>query len=159
MHRTLVVATLVLCPPVLGQDTVSFRGNAGHTGVYDAPGTATFHKIKWQVHTLRTLYTLAVEPVRAELQRILKESNLWNGKTCVLQVTDFTETTMQLRRLMSANSSSMAFDLRCHVRERMIHFLQEHYPQCLPTRRDAVTLEPAAAPSDGQPPNLPHRTL
>jgi hypothetical protein len=103
-------------------------------------------------------YTLAVEPVREELQRILKESNLWNGKTCVLQVTDFTETTMQLR-LMSANSSSMAFDLRCHVRERMIHFLQEHYSQCLPTRRDAVTLEPAAAPSDGQPPNLPHRTL
>src|SRR5579863_975082 len=104
-------------------------------------------------------YKLPVEPVRAELQAILKESNLWNGKTCVLQVTDFTETTMQLRCLMSANSSSIAFDLRCHVRERMIHFLQENYPQCLPTRRDAVTIEPVAAPNDGQPPILPHRTV
>ena len=85
-------------------------------------------------------YTLPVEAVREELQKILKESPLWNGKTCVLQVTDFTETTMQLRCLMSANSSSAAFDLRCLVRERMIRFLQKNYPQCLPTRREAVAL-------------------
>ena len=78
---------------------------------------------------------------------------------CVLQLTDFTETTMQLRCLMSANSSSIAFDLRCHARECMIRFLQENYPQCLPTRRDAVTIEPVAAPNDGQPPILPHRTV
>ncbi len=105
-------------------------------------------------------YQLPVEPVRAELQRVLNDSALWNGKTCVLQVTDFTQTTMQLCGLMSANSSSMAFDLRCYLRENMIRFLQEdYYPQCLPTRRDAVTLEPAAAPSDTTPPNVPHRTL
>ena len=90
-------------------------------------------------------YTLPVEPVRAELQRVLQDSPLWNGKTCVLQVTDFSETTMQLRCLMSANSSSAAFDLRCIVRERMISFLQKNFPQCLPTRRDAVTLSPADA--------------
>jgi small-conductance mechanosensitive channel len=87
-------------------------------------------------------YKLPVEPVRAELQRILQNSDLWNRKTCVLQVTDLTETTMQLRCLMSANSSSLAFDLRCHVREQLIKFLQENYPQFLPTRRDAVTLSP-----------------
>jgi small-conductance mechanosensitive channel len=85
-------------------------------------------------------YTLPVEAVREELQRILKDSPLWNGKTCVLQVTDFTEFAMQLRCLMSANSSSAAFDLRCIVRERMIHFLQQNYPECLPTRRNAVSL-------------------
>jgi hypothetical protein len=50
---------------------------------------------------------------------------------------------MQLRCLMSANSSSMAFDLRCHVREQLIKFLQDNYPQSLPTRRDAVTLHQA----------------
>lgn len=92
-------------------------------------------------------YTLPVEPVREELQRVLQESPLWNGKTCVLQVTDFSETAMQLRCLMSANSSSIAFDLRCHVRESLIRFLQRNYPQCLPTRRDAVTLTPAAPPN------------
>jgi len=85
-------------------------------------------------------YTLPVAAVREELQNILKESKLWNGKTCILQVTEFTETTMQLRCLMSANSSSAAFDLRCIVRERMIDFLQKNYPGCLPTRREAVAL-------------------
>jgi small-conductance mechanosensitive channel len=90
-------------------------------------------------------YTLPVERVREELQNILKDSPLWNGKTCVLQVTEFTETTMQLRCLMSADSSSAAFDLRCIVRERMIKFLQQNYPQCLPTRRDAVTLSPKSS--------------
>jgi small-conductance mechanosensitive channel len=88
-------------------------------------------------------YTLPVASIRQELQRILQETNLWNGKTCVLQVTEFTESTMQLRCLMSANSSSIAFDLRCHVREQLIKFLQDNYSQSLPTRRDAVTLHPA----------------
>jgi len=92
-------------------------------------------------------YTLPVERAREELQNILKDSPLWNGKTCVLQVTDFSETTMQLRCLMSANSSSAAFDLRCIVRERMIGFLQKNYPECLPTRRDAVTLPPKSSQS------------
>jgi hypothetical protein len=54
---------------------------------------------------------------------------------------------MQLRCLMSANSSSAAFDLRCIVRERMIGFLQKNYPECLPTRRDAVTLTPKSSHS------------
>jgi small-conductance mechanosensitive channel len=97
-------------------------------------------------------YTSPVQPVRDELQRALKSSGLWNGKTCVLQVTDFSETTMQLRCLMSANSSSIAFDLRCLVRERLIEFLQTNYPQCLPTRRDAVSLTPAS-PDQSSPAN------
>jgi small-conductance mechanosensitive channel len=88
-------------------------------------------------------YTLPVEPVRKELERVLRSTELWNGKTCVLQVTDFSETSMQIRCLMSANSSSLAFDLRCYVREKLIDFMQTNYPQCLPTRRDAVTLTPA----------------
>ena len=107
-------------------------------------------------------YTLPVAPVRQKLERILRESGMWNGKTCVLQVTDFTETTMQLRCLMSVNSSSIAFDLRRLVREKMIKFLQDNYPQCLPTRRDAVTLN-AATSANGDAiqdlRNVPHRTL
>ena len=91
-------------------------------------------------------YTLPVQRVREELQDILKDSPLWNGKTCVLQVTEFTETTMQLRCLMSANSSSAAFDLRCMVRERMISFLQTNFPHSLPIRREAVTLSSKSSP-------------
>ena len=71
-------------------------------------------------------YALPVDVVRTELERILKTTEMWNGKTCVPQVTEFTESTMQLRCLMSANSSVVAFELRCLVREQMIRFLQQN---------------------------------
>ncbi|GAC1632629.1 MAG: mechanosensitive ion channel [Candidatus Acidiferrum sp.] len=80
-------------------------------------------------------YSLPVAPVREEFHRILKDTKLWNGRTAVLQVTDFTERTMQLRAIMSANNASAAFDLRCLVRERLIAFLQQNYPGSLPTTR------------------------
>ena len=85
-------------------------------------------------------YTTPVDEVRAELERILKTTELWDGKAWGLQVTDLTENTMQLRALMSASDSSKSFDLRCLVRERLVAFLQAHHPDCLPQRRDQVTL-------------------
>lgn len=93
-------------------------------------------------------YALPVEPVRQEFWRILKETKLWNSKTAALQVTDFTETTMQLRAIMSANSSPAAFDLRCFVRERLISYLQQNYADCLPMRREQHTSQAdVAAPT------------
>jgi small-conductance mechanosensitive channel len=80
-------------------------------------------------------YSLPVAPVREEFHRILKDTKLWNNRTAALQVTDFTERAMQLRAIMSANSSSAAFDLRCLVRERLIAFLQQNYPESLPLNR------------------------
>lgn len=80
-------------------------------------------------------YTVPVEEVRAELARILKSSNLWAGKVCALQVTDATQGTLQLRALMDANDSGSAWDLRCYVREKLIQFLQDKYPDALPKVR------------------------
>jgi small-conductance mechanosensitive channel len=80
-------------------------------------------------------YTLPVEEVRRELHRILLSTELWDGKVWALQVTDLTDQAIQIRALMSASNASRAFDLRCHVRENLIKFLQEQYPQCLPRRR------------------------
>jgi small-conductance mechanosensitive channel len=81
-------------------------------------------------------YSLPVEELRQELHRVLKESKMWDGKVWALQVTDLTEKTMQIRALMSAPGASIAFDLRCHVREQLIQFLQKKYPQCLPRARE-----------------------
>ena len=50
MHRFLAASLLLLCPQVYSQDA-TFRANPAHTGVYEAPGASTFHKIKWQFHT------------------------------------------------------------------------------------------------------------
>jgi len=80
-------------------------------------------------------YSLPVEEVRRELHEILASTDMWNGRAWALQVTDLTEQTIQVRALMSASNASKAFDLRCYVREHLIKFLQEQYPQCLPRRR------------------------
>jgi len=82
-------------------------------------------------------YTCPVEPLRKEFERILKETTLWDGKAQVLQVTDLFKTTMQLRCLLSASDSGKLFDLRCLAREKMILFIQQNYPQHLPTLRFA----------------------
>lgn len=83
-------------------------------------------------------YTLRVDELRAEHRRICESTKLWKGQVCVLQVSDATEHTMQIRALMDARNSSDAWDLRCYVREKMIHFLQEKYPESLPRYRAEV---------------------
>jgi hypothetical protein len=54
---------------------------------------------------------------------------------CVLQVTDASEHTIQIRALVDARDSGAAWDLRCYVREKLIQFLQEKYPNALPRVR------------------------
>ena len=80
-------------------------------------------------------YTVPVNEVRQELLRVLEASGMWDGKAWGLQVTNLTERTVELRALMSAPGSSQAWDLRCYVREKLVQFLQERYPQCLPRTR------------------------
>ncbi len=85
-------------------------------------------------------YTLPVEAVRNELTRLLESNILWDKRVNVLQVTDVKEHTMELRALMSAANSSQAFDLRCFVRENLVTFIQQNYPDSLPKTR--ATLPP-----------------
>ena len=80
-------------------------------------------------------YTVPVEAVRAELTRILESSGFWDGKVNTLQVTDMKEHTLELRALASAVDASLAWDLRCEIRERLVSFLQERYPDSLPRVR------------------------
>ncbi len=80
-------------------------------------------------------YTVPVEEVRTELGRILKESPHWDKKVNVLQVTDATEHTVELRALMSAADSPTAWNLRCETREKLLEFLQKRYPESLPRTR------------------------
>jgi hypothetical protein len=89
---------------------------------------------------LYTDYSVSVEPLRAELRRILESTQLWQGQVCALQVSDCSEHTLQLRALMDARNSSDAWDLRCLVREKMIDFLQKNFPGSLPRFRGEIAL-------------------
>jgi small-conductance mechanosensitive channel len=80
-------------------------------------------------------YTVPVKEVRNELTRILQNSPQWDKKVNELQVTNATDKTVELRALMSAEDSSTAWNLRCEVREKMLEFLQQRFPNCLPRVR------------------------
>ena len=84
---------------------------------------------------LYTDYSVPFEELRKELDRILENTPLWDKKVKVLQVTDAKERTVESRILVSAKNSPTAWDLRVHVREKMISFLQKNFPESLPKTR------------------------
>jgi hypothetical protein len=80
-------------------------------------------------------YTVPVDRLRRKLGEIVRSTPLWDGKVVALQVVEALAGTITLRALVSARNSSDAWDLRCHVREEMIAFLQREYPEALPRHR------------------------
>lgn len=80
-------------------------------------------------------YSVPLEVLRNELNRILDAHSLWDRRVGGIQVTNCTNTTMEVRVLVSAKDAGKAWDLRCDIREKLLKFLQENYPQSLPTFR------------------------
>ena len=83
-------------------------------------------------------YSVPVEALRQEFTRVLQASPLWDGKVDALQVTDICQQTMEIRCLGSARNASDLFDLRCVIREKMIGFIQQNYPDAFPRTRFAA---------------------
>ncbi len=102
-------------------------------------------------------YSVPLDELRQELTRILKSTPKWKGQVNVLQVTDANDRAIQIRALMDARDSGEGWDLSCYVREKLIDFLQQRYPGCLPRLRGEFETSPA----DGQkapqaaPPSVP----
>ena len=86
-------------------------------------------------------YAVPVDRLRLELTRILNASRYWDGRVNALQVTDATEHTLQLRALASAADASQAWDLRCEIREKLIAFVQQNYPDSLPRIRGSFSAD------------------
>jgi small-conductance mechanosensitive channel len=77
--------------------------------------------------------------MRDELHEILARTNLWDGRTAVLQVTDAVGGSVHVRILLTAVDAPTLFDLRCTVREEMIRWLQRSAPEALPRTRLVLT--------------------
>ena len=84
-------------------------------------------------------YEAPIDRLRVKLESIAHASPLWDGDVVSLQVTDITARVAQVRCLTSARNASVAFDLRCEVREKMLAFMRDECPQALP--RDRVDLD------------------
>jgi small-conductance mechanosensitive channel len=83
-------------------------------------------------------YTAPVNEIRKEFTRLMEGSPLWDKRAAAIQVTNATESTMEVRALVSAADGGKAFDLRCYIREELLTFIQKNYPQSLPKTRAVV---------------------
>jgi small-conductance mechanosensitive channel len=78
-------------------------------------------------------FSVPFNDMRAELDRLLAQNELWDGRRGVLQVTDAVGGMVRVRIVMSAPNAGALFDLRCAVRERMVDWVQHR--RVRPTQR------------------------
>ena len=92
-------------------------------------------------------YSFNVEEGRQALKPIIENSPLWDRRFWNLQVSDATDTTIQLRILATSADSSKSWDLRCEIREKFMDFIQKNQPKSLPKVRAFVMETPADVPA------------
>ncbi|MCK9893011.1 mechanosensitive ion channel family protein [Frankia sp. AgB32] len=80
-------------------------------------------------------WEVPIEEMRAEMHRVLEATDLWDRRVSVLQVTDAVEDHIRIRVLVSGKDGPTTFDLRCHMREALVLWLQRHHPTALPRTR------------------------
>jgi hypothetical protein len=105
-------------------------------------------------------WEVPVEAMRAELTRLLQDTDLWDRRVGILQVTDAVGGLVRIRALASAVDAPTLFDLRCYVREGLVGWLLREAPQSLPkTRWEGAAPTPSpgrrARPETAPTPTLP----
>jgi small-conductance mechanosensitive channel len=88
------------------------------------------------------------QAMRQQLHEILGRTDLWDGRTAVLQVTDAVSGVVHVRILLTAVDAPTLFDLRCFVREEMIRWLQRTAPEALPRTRLVLTRDQGEVADD-----------
>jgi len=107
----------------------------------------TNHFENWSRHTPELMgtvflwvdYAMPVEPLREEFSRLLEQSPQWDGKTENVLVTNASDRAMEVRFLMSAANSTALWELRCAIREQLVAFVRDNYPEHLPRLRGNLT--------------------
>lgn len=94
-------------------------------------------------------HSVPVDLMRERLEKVLKETDLWDRRSWGLVVIDTTPSTVQLRALVTAKDAGDVFDLRCLVREQMLDWLRSDHPYALP--RVTVASPPVAAGAPWEP--------
>jgi small-conductance mechanosensitive channel len=89
-------------------------------------------------------YTMDVDVLRAETERLVKASGLWDEQVFKVQVVDAAENGMKVRVLVSASDSGRSSDLNALLRENLIAHVRDKYPMSLPRTRQ----EPIAVAKD-----------
>ncbi|WP_206056614.1 mechanosensitive ion channel family protein [Nocardioides sp. GY 10113] len=80
--------------------------------------------------------------LRAEVDRALEVTDLWDGRAKVVQVTDAVGGYVRVRVLVTARDAPTLFDLRCHVREHLVAWVRENAERGMPRLRTEIVEAP-----------------
>jgi small-conductance mechanosensitive channel len=80
-------------------------------------------------------YSLPVDEVRNVFLKWVEASPLWDKRSCDFLVTGADDKTIEIRATMSVKNSSDAWELECYIREKLVTYIRENHPQCLPKSR------------------------
>ena len=97
--------------------------------------------------------TADVARLRARLEEVVKSNPRWDGRFFNMQVTDTKPGgAIEVRALMTAKDASLAFDLRCDVREAMLEYIRSEMPEALLRYRTEMSVErrPIGAAQEAQ---------
>ena len=87
-------------------------------------------------------WRVPVDQVRQEFHRFLETTDLWDRRVANCVVTDATGGYLQIRFVASAEDSDNQWSLRCAIREHIVEWVRENYPDALPSTRVIVEGEP-----------------
>jgi small-conductance mechanosensitive channel len=73
--------------------------------------------------------------IRTQLTAVLDKTDLWDKRFANVQVTDAVGGYVRVRLLMTAADAGSLWDLRCHVREEIVEWLQSKSAASLPRNR------------------------
>ncbi|MDO5495819.1 MAG: mechanosensitive ion channel [bacterium] len=76
-----------------------------------------------------------IPAMRIELQRIVRSTDLWDGRTSSLQVVDAVNGKLSLRAAVSASNPGRLWDLRTLVREQLVEWMQKTAAYSVPRTR------------------------
>ena len=83
--------------------------------------------------------------IRTKVEQLLTSTDLWDGRTWGVQITDSDEYTVTVRVLVSAKNSGHLSDLRAYMREQLISWIVTEEPWARPAQRieplETVTVE------------------
>ena len=82
-----------------------------------------------------------IKRLREKTNEVCRNSDLWDGNVCHVQVNDFRERVMEVRVLASARNAPRTYDLRCEIREELITWIQREMPEALPRTRETVSVD------------------
>ena len=79
--------------------------------------------------------------VREKLGQAVRANAHWDGRFFNLQVTDTKAEAIEVRALMTAKDASLAFDLRCDVREAMLAYFRAEMPEAIVRYRGVIQFD------------------